>query len=114
MKNITSDNRFLKVLIAALRAKQIHKGARPLVQTSNTRATRIALEEVERGLISFEFMPQMVPRVTQSPQAPQSPQIPQVLDLRSAQDNRDDSRRGDAAEINRGSDSQLLVASLGD
>ena len=56
MNNVTSDNRFLKVLIAAQRAKQIHRGARPLVQKSNTRATRIALEEVERGLISFEFI----------------------------------------------------------
>ena len=59
MNNVISDNRFLKVLIAAQRARQIHKGARPLVQNSNPRATRIALEEVERGLISFEFMPQV-------------------------------------------------------
>jgi DNA-directed RNA polymerase omega subunit len=58
MNNAISDNRFLKVLITAQRARQIHKGARPLVQKSNTRATRIALEEVERGLISFEFIPQ--------------------------------------------------------
>src|SRR5262245_10763963 len=56
MNNATSDNRFLKVLIAAQRAKQIHKGARPLVRNSNARATRIALEEVERGLIDFEFI----------------------------------------------------------
>jgi DNA-directed RNA polymerase omega subunit len=58
MNNVISDNRFLKALIAAQRARQIHRGARPLVQKSNTRATRIALEEVERGLISFEFLPQ--------------------------------------------------------
>jgi DNA-directed RNA polymerase omega subunit len=58
MNNVTSDNRFLKVLIAAQRAKQIHKGARPLVQKSNARATRIALEEVERGMIGFDFIPQ--------------------------------------------------------
>jgi DNA-directed RNA polymerase omega subunit len=56
MNNVTSDNRFLKVLIAAQRAKQIHKGARPLVRNSNARATRIALEEVEHGLIGFEFI----------------------------------------------------------
>jgi DNA-directed RNA polymerase omega subunit len=58
MNNVIGDNRFLKVLVTAQRAKQIHKGARPLVQKSNTRATRIALEEVERGLISFDFIPQ--------------------------------------------------------
>ena len=70
MNNVISDNRFLKVLITAQRAKQIHKGARPLVQKSDTRATRIALEEVERGLISFEF-------------------IPQNQDLKSVRDSRD-------------------------
>jgi DNA-directed RNA polymerase subunit omega len=70
MKNVTSDNRFLKVLIAAQRAKQIHKGARPLVQKSNTRVTRIALEEIERGLIRFEF-------------------VSKDQDLKSGRDNRD-------------------------
>jgi DNA-directed RNA polymerase omega subunit len=54
MNNDIGDNRFLKVLITAQRAKQIHKGARPLIQISNMRATRIALEEVERGLINIE------------------------------------------------------------
>ena len=76
MKDVLGDNRFLKVLITAQRAKQIHRGARPLVHNSNTRATRIALEEVERGLISFEYMPQ-------------------VSDLRSGRDDRDVSGNDD-------------------
>ena len=50
------DNKYLKVLVATHRAKQIRKGARPLVQIPNARATRIALEEVEQGLIGFEFI----------------------------------------------------------
>ena len=79
MKNAIGDNRFIRVLIAAQRAKQINKGARPLVRISNTKATRIALEEVERGLISFEF-------------------IPQDLDLRSRSDDRGDSRQDGAGE----------------
>ncbi len=58
MKAAKTDNKFLKVMIATQRAKQIRKGAQPLVQNSSVRATRIALEEVERGLIGFEFMPQ--------------------------------------------------------
>lgn len=95
MKNDISDNRFLKVLVTAQRAKQIHKGARPLVQNSNTRATRIALEEVERGLISFEF-------------------IPQVLDLRSGRGNRGDNRQGGDGEINLEVTNQIAVAGLGD
>ncbi len=56
MKAKIVENKYLKVLIAAHRAKQIQKGARPLVQAPNTRATRIALVEVEQGLIGFEFI----------------------------------------------------------
>jgi len=92
MNNVISDNRFLKVLIAAQRAKQIHRGARPLVQKSNARATRIALEEVERGLISFEF-------------------IPQTPDLKSGRDNRDVSGLDDDG-VNREVTNQLSVSRL--
>jgi DNA-directed RNA polymerase subunit omega len=91
MNNVISDNRFLKVLIAAQRAKQIHRGARPLVQKSNTRATRIALEEVERGLISFEF-------ISKDP------------DLKSGGDNRDVSGHDDG--VNREVTNQLSVSRL--
>jgi DNA-directed RNA polymerase subunit omega len=94
MNNVISDNRFLKVLIASQRAKQIHKGARPLVQKSNTRATRIAIEEVERGLISFEF-------ILQNP------------DLKSGRDNRDVSGNDDDdGGVNREVTNQLSVSML--
>jgi DNA-directed RNA polymerase subunit omega len=95
MNNDIGDNRFLRVLIAAQRAKQLHKGARPLIQNSNTRATRIALEEVERGLINFEH-------------------LPQVSDLRSGLDNRGDGRQAGARETNLEVTDQTSVASLGD
>src|SRR5215510_12456873 len=71
---------------------KINKGARPLVQNSNTRATRIALEEVERGLISFEF-------ITQNP------------DLKSERDNRDVSGHDDGG-VNREVTNQLSVSRL--
>jgi DNA-directed RNA polymerase omega subunit len=90
MNNVISDNRFLKALIAAQRARQIHRGARPLVQKSNTRATRIALEEVERGLISFEF-------------------VPQNPDLKNGRDNRDVSGHDDDGGVNREVTNQLSV-----
>ena len=95
MKSEIGDNRFLKVLVTAQRAKQLHKGARPLVQNSNKRATRIALEEVERGLINFEHMPQ-------------------VLDLRSGRDNLGDGRKAGAGETNLEVTDQTSVARLGD
>ncbi len=56
MRSTIVENNFLKVLIVTQRAKQIQKGGRPLIEIPNTRATRIALEEVKRGLIDFEFM----------------------------------------------------------
>ena len=56
MRPTIVENNFLKVLIVTQRAKQIQKGGRPLIEMPKTRATRIALEEVERGLIAFEFM----------------------------------------------------------
>ncbi|HZS04913.1 MAG TPA: DNA-directed RNA polymerase subunit omega [Blastocatellia bacterium] len=57
MKISVIDNKYRKVLAVAQRARQIQKGARPLVHVPGMRATRIALEEIERGLISFETIP---------------------------------------------------------
>ena len=54
MKPPLIDSKYRKILIAAKRSKQIQKGARPRVNLVG-KATRIALEEVERGLINFEL-----------------------------------------------------------
>jgi len=50
------DSKYRKILIAAKRSKQIQKGAQPRVNLANSKATRVALEEVERGLINFEIL----------------------------------------------------------
>lgn len=55
MKANLINNKYRKVLVVAERAKQIQKGARARVEIQSIRATRIALAEVERGLIAFEF-----------------------------------------------------------
>ena len=53
---MTIDSKYRKILIAAKRSKQLQKGARPRVQLSPTaKATRIAVEEVNRGLVNFEI-----------------------------------------------------------
>jgi DNA-directed RNA polymerase subunit K/omega len=57
MKSAISVNDFLKVIIVTKLAKQPLKGAPALVQSSSTRATRIALGWIEQGLIGFEFIP---------------------------------------------------------
>jgi DNA-directed RNA polymerase omega subunit len=92
MKSAISINNFLKVVIATKRAKQLRKGARPLVKSSSTRATRIALEEVEQGLIGFEY-------------------IPKDPDLRNGRDNRGDRGQDDVAEYDREVPDQALVKS---
>ena len=51
----TVDSKYRKVLIAAKRSKQLQRGARPRVNIPNAKPTRIALEELDRGLINFEL-----------------------------------------------------------
>ena len=51
------DSKYRKILIAAKRSKQIQKGARPRVQLVNAKPTRVALEEVSKGLVDFEIIP---------------------------------------------------------
>lgn len=55
-KPLQIDSKFRKILIAAKRSKQIQKGAQPRVHLANSKAIRVALEEVERGLINFEIV----------------------------------------------------------
>jgi DNA-directed RNA polymerase omega subunit len=92
MKSAISINKFLKVIIATKRAKQLMKGASALIQSSSTRAARIALEEVEQGLIGFEF-------------------IPKDPDLRNGRDDRGDRGQDDVGEDIREVTSQAPVAS---
>ncbi|HZS06839.1 MAG TPA: DNA-directed RNA polymerase subunit omega [Blastocatellia bacterium] len=58
MKESIIENKYCKVIAAAQRARQIQKGARTRLQMPGVRATRIALEEIEQGLISFSFKPE--------------------------------------------------------
>ena len=50
------DSKFRLILMAARRARQIQGGARPLMQSSSKKSTRIALQEMEAGLIPFEIL----------------------------------------------------------
>ena len=54
------QSRFLFVDVAALRAKQLRRGARPRlggdVQVPHT-AERVAMEEVKRGLVYYDVPP---------------------------------------------------------
>jgi DNA-directed RNA polymerase omega subunit len=53
------ESRFLFVDVAALRAKQLRRGARPRFEPDHVapplhKAERIAMEEVRRGLVPFD------------------------------------------------------------
>ena len=50
------ESQFAYVVLAARRARQIMAGAPPMVENPRTqKATRIACEEVNLGLIEYEF-----------------------------------------------------------
>jgi len=51
------DSNYRLVILAAKRAKQLQKGARPRIQHKFSKPTRIALEEVMRGLVPYEQLP---------------------------------------------------------
>jgi len=48
------DSKYRLVLLAAKRSKQLQRGARPRVQTTAKKMTRIALEEVQRGAVQYQ------------------------------------------------------------
>jgi DNA-directed RNA polymerase omega subunit len=62
------ESRFLFVDIAALRAKQLRRGARPRLETTEAtgpaphKAERIAMEEVHRGLVYYEVLNRKPPQ----------------------------------------------------
>ena len=53
----TMDSKYRMIIVAALRSKQIQRGARPRVEMDPQRhkPTRIALEEVQRGKVNFKI-----------------------------------------------------------
>ena len=52
------DSKYRLILVAAQRSKQLQRGARPRVEMDAQRhkPTRIALEEVQRGMINFSIL----------------------------------------------------------
>lgn len=50
------DSKYRKILIAAKRSKQLQRGARPRVNSTSVKTTKIAIEEVEHGMVEFEIL----------------------------------------------------------
>jgi len=52
------DSKYRLILVAAQRSKQLQRGARPRVEmdTQRHKPTRVALEEVQRGKVTFSLL----------------------------------------------------------
>jgi len=48
------DSKFRFITVAAQRAKQLQNGAKPRVETRSRKSTRVAMEEVLAGSVSWE------------------------------------------------------------
>ena len=57
-EQIKIDSKYRLIILAALRSKQLVRGARPRVEMDPQRhkATRIALEEFNKGKVNFEII----------------------------------------------------------
>jgi len=49
------ENRFLLVMLASKRVKQLYKGVKPLVESRNNRQVVTALREIAAGKVSYEL-----------------------------------------------------------
>jgi DNA-directed RNA polymerase omega subunit len=47
------DSKYRLVLLAAKRSKQLQRGARPRLQSMSKKPTRVALEEVQHGMVQY-------------------------------------------------------------
>ena len=48
------ESMFVQVMVASRRARQLQDGAPPLVETRSLKGTRIAREELMKGLLEYE------------------------------------------------------------
>jgi DNA-directed RNA polymerase subunit omega len=48
------DSKYRLVVLAAKRSKQLQRGAKPRIFSAAKKTTRVALEEVRRGLVQYQ------------------------------------------------------------
>lgn len=77
-KRPTMDSKFRRVLVAASRAEQIMRGARPKVEAGKRKPTRVALEEVDQSLIDWGYGPPPQPAEEAEAAAAEEPQPAEV------------------------------------
>ena len=57
------DSKYRKIILAAQRSKQLQRGANPRVDADprKSKATRIAMKELEAGKVDFELLQSPMP-----------------------------------------------------
>jgi DNA-directed RNA polymerase omega subunit len=50
------DSKFRYVILASMRAKQLLRGAKPLIKSKSKNPIRIAQEEVKQGLVDYKII----------------------------------------------------------
>ncbi len=57
-EQLALDSKYRMIIVAAQRSKQLQCGARPraALDLQNHKPTRVALEEVQRGKVTFAFI----------------------------------------------------------
>lgn len=74
----TMDSKFRRVLVAASRAEQLMRGARPKIEAGKRKPTRVALEEVDHSMIEWGYGPPPPPPPEAEAPAVEEPQPAEV------------------------------------
>lgn len=56
------SNRYLLVVLAAKRARQLNRGAQPQVESRRRKPTSLALEEIAEGKVAYRFKDEDAPK----------------------------------------------------
>ncbi len=51
------DSKFRYILLAAVRAEQMMRGARPKLESDDRKPTRVAMDEVANDLLGWDYGP---------------------------------------------------------
>lgn len=57
------DSKFRFITVAAQRAKQLQNGAKPRVEARTRKSTRVAMQEVLAGAVSWEVQDDAKPQI---------------------------------------------------
>jgi DNA-directed RNA polymerase omega subunit len=72
LENTKVDSKFRFILLAARRAEQIMRGARPKIQYRSTKIARGAMEEILDNVVAWDYGPPPPPQPTAAEPAGES------------------------------------------